>query len=156
MKILSTLIAVIGLSFFSAAQPKYSKVKILTDSDGLAQLASLGVAVDHGISKKNTFFISDFSDYEISIMEANGFNYEILIDDVKAYYAEHSNDPYVSPKNVNCNSTTGGNGFNPPVPVNHFENNETREAWFQGLRSVSTRPAIMGQLTPAVRRPSRW
>lgn len=122
MKLLTTLIAVIGLSLFSTAQQKYSKVKILTDSQGLAQLAALGVAVDHGVSKKNTFFISDFSEYEIGIMEANGFNYEILVDDVKAYYAEHSNDPYVSLKNVNCNQNAGGGGFNPPVPVNHFEN----------------------------------
>ena len=123
MKLISTLIAIIGLSLFSAAQQKYSKVKILTDSEGLGQLASLGVAVDHGISKKNTFFISDFSEYEIGIMAANGFNYEILIDDVKAYYAAHSKDPLVSTKNVNCNQSTGGNGYNPPVPVNHYENN---------------------------------
>lgn len=123
MKTISTLIAIIGLSFFSVAQQKYSKVKILTDSQGLEQLAQLGVAVDHGIAKKNTFFISDFSDYEISIMETNGFQYEILIDDVKAYYAEHSSDPYVSTKNATCNSGSGSGGFNPPVPANHFENN---------------------------------
>ena len=122
MKVFSTLIAIIGLSFFSVAQQKYSKVKILTDSEGLAQLASLGVAVDHGISKKNTFFISDFSDYEIAIMEANGFEYEILIDDVKAYYAAHSGDVYVSQKNATCDQSSG-NSYNPPVPVHHFENN---------------------------------
>ena len=122
MKLLITLIAIIGLSLFSTAQQKYSKVKILTDSHGLAQLASLGVAVDHGTSKKNTFFISDFSEYEIGIMEANGFNYEILVDDVKAYYAAHSLDPLDFEKNVNCNQAPGGNGYNPPVPVNHFEN----------------------------------
>ena len=123
MKLLTTLIAIIGLSLFSTAQQKYSKVKILTDSQGLGQLASLGVAVDHGISKKNTFFISDFSEYEISIMEANGFEYEILVDDVKAYYAAHSQDPVDFEKNINCNQSSGGGGFNPPVPVNHFENN---------------------------------
>lgn len=123
MKLFSTLIAIIGLSVFSMAQQKYSKVKILTDSQGLAQLASLGVAVDHGISKENTFFISDFSEHEIGIMNSNGFNYEILVDDVKAYYAEHSQDPYLSLKNATCSQSAGGGGFNPPVPVNHFENN---------------------------------
>ena len=123
MKLFSTLIAIIGLSFFSAAQQKYSKVKILTDSQGLAELASLGVAVDHGVSKKNTFFISDFSEYEIEIMATNGFEYEIIVDDVKAYYAAHSQDPYVSLKNATCDQGTGGGGYNPPVPVNHFENN---------------------------------
>lgn len=123
MKLLSTLIAVIGLSLFSVAQQKYSKVKIFTDSQGLGQLASLGVAVDHGISKENTFFISDFSEYEIGIMAANGFTYEILKDDVKAYYAEHSLDPYDFEKNVTCSpGSGGGGGFNPPVPVNHYQN----------------------------------
>ncbi|MFK7786545.1 MAG: M14 family zinc carboxypeptidase, partial [Crocinitomicaceae bacterium] len=119
MKLFSTLIAIIGLSLFSMAQQKYSKVKILTDSQGLAQLASLGVAVDHGISKKNTFFISDFSEYEIGIMDANGFQYEIIEDDVKAYYAAHSQDPYFSPKNATCDQ----GGITIPVPANHFENN---------------------------------
>lgn len=122
MKLFSTLIAIIGLSFFSTAQQKYSKVKILTDSQGLEQLASLGVAVDHGVSKENTFFISDFSEYEIEIMEANGFNYEIIVDDVKAYYAAHNLDPFISTKNASCGTSSGGGGFNPPVPVNHYEN----------------------------------
>ena len=46
---------------FSLTAQKYSRVKIYTDANGLKQLAELGVAVDHGECKKNTFFISDFS-----------------------------------------------------------------------------------------------
>lgn len=124
MKLFATLLAVIGLSAFSFAQEKYSKVKIFADADGLSQLASLGVAVDHGHSKLNTFFISDFSETEIEIMLTNGFTIEILVDDVKAYYAEHSNDPFEFEKNAICTQGPGGgSGFNPTAPVNHFENN---------------------------------
>lgn len=123
MKLFTTLIAVIGLSVFSFAQEKYSKVKILTDAEGLNQLAALGVAVDHGHSKQNTFFISDFSASEIEVMITNGFTIEILVDDVKAYYAEHSNDPYEFEKNANCTQGPGGGGgFNPVAPANHFQN----------------------------------
>ncbi len=123
MKLFATLLTVIGLSVFSFAQEKYSKVKIFTDADGLSQLASLGVAVDHGHSKLNTFFISDFSESEVEIMISNGFTIEILADDVKAYYAEHSNDPYEFEKNANCTQGSGGGGgFSPVAPVNHFQN----------------------------------
>ena len=63
-----TLIAALLLTGISYAQ-QYSKVKIFTDQDGLKELASLGVAVDHGIQKKGVFFISDFSEAEIAIIE---------------------------------------------------------------------------------------
>lgn len=94
----------------------------MTDREGLTELVALGVAIDHGVTKKNTFFISIFSEAEISIMEENEFQYEILIDDMKAYYKERNNNPEVVTKNVNCNSSAPG-GFNPVAPVNHFENN---------------------------------
>lgn len=125
MKKLSALLAILCIVGTSLAQQRYSKVKIFTDSEGLERLAGFGVAVDHGISKKNTFFISDFSEADIAIMEANGFQYEILIDDVKAYYLAHSQDPLVSTKNANCNGSGGGGsgGGNFPVPNGHFENN---------------------------------
>ena len=46
-------------------------------------LSNLGVVTDHGIRKKNTFLISDFSENEIQIMTDYGFTYEVQIDDVK-------------------------------------------------------------------------
>ena len=39
----------------------YSRVKINTSNEGLKALSDLGVTIDHGIRKDNTFFISDFS-----------------------------------------------------------------------------------------------
>jgi hypothetical protein len=86
----------------------YSRVKINTNAAGLGQLAQLGVAVDHGTYKQNTFFISDFSKEEIAIMEENGFDFEILIKDIEKYYEEHANDPSSITKNVTCGPASGG------------------------------------------------
>jgi hypothetical protein len=84
------LMAVLTLGCFQVkAQntPGYSRVKINADAAGLAALANLGVAVDHGFSKEDSYFISDFSDQEIQIMQENHFNFEILIPDVVTHYS---------------------------------------------------------------------
>ena len=121
MKKTLTLIAGMLLGGFSFAQMNYSKVKIYADSDGLQQLAEMGVAVDHGTFKKNTFIISDFSSDEIEIIKSTGFEYEVLIDDVQAYYAQQSTQAVE--KNATCSGGSGGSNYNPTVPTNHFENN---------------------------------
>ena len=72
-------------AFFSFAQD-YSKVKIYSNSEGLQKLAELGIPVDHGERKKNTFFISDFSAEQIETIKDNGYSYEVLIPDVKKFY----------------------------------------------------------------------
>ncbi|MFT6283146.1 MAG: hypothetical protein ACJA0U_003288, partial [Salibacteraceae bacterium] len=83
MKLYLALTAILfsGMAF----SQQYSKVKIYADHDGLETLTHLGLAVDHGVHKKNIFVISDFSQEEIELLTPNGFDYEILIDDVKAY-----------------------------------------------------------------------
>ncbi len=102
------------------AQQKYSRVKIFTDSKGLQTLAELGVAVDHGTSKKDVFFISDFSESEIEKITSNGFSIEILIDDVKKYYVERNTVKEKSlEKNIACApGTNGSSSFVPTVPAN--------------------------------------
>ena len=81
-------------------QQKYSRVKIFTDGKGLRELSSAGVCIDEGEFKKNTFFISDFSQREINTMKKKGFKYEIQIDDVQQYYLDQNNpssNKYVPP-----------------------------------------------------------
>lgn len=107
-------------SFFSLSQD-YSRAKIYTDAHGLETLSQLGVAVDHGTYKQNTFFISDFSQEELNTMLNAGFEVEILIEDVKAYYLAHSNDPLLQAKNANCDPAGTGSSstnFDPAVPTN--------------------------------------
>jgi PKD repeat protein len=117
-KLITLLFAVI--STLSFAQSSYSRVKVFADALELKRLGDLGVTVDHGIFKEGTFFISDFSNLEIAIMNENNFDYEVLIEDVQAYYIEHMSDPsgYV-PKNATCAGGAGGSsGFNPVTPTN--------------------------------------
>ncbi|GAB5421115.1 MAG: hypothetical protein Crog4KO_18110 [Crocinitomicaceae bacterium] len=101
---------------YSFAQ-HYSKVKIFTDADGLQELASLGVAVDHGIQKKGVFFISDFSSTEIQILKEHNFQYEILVEDMEEYAARNSQAKNLA-KNTNCNDQQ----VLPTPPIHHFEN----------------------------------
>ncbi len=111
--LLAISLLICGLSFTQ----QYSRVKINTDAIGLKQLSELGLPVDHGTYKLNTFFISDFSEYDIQKLIDNNFNYEILIDDVKKYYVDQNLKPAQSlEKNVGCSN--GSSVFNPAVPVN--------------------------------------
>lgn len=81
------LLSAISISV-SAQKEKYSRAKIYLDSKekSINHLASLGLAVDHGEHKKNNYFISDFSEREITIAKENGYKVDILIDDVASYY----------------------------------------------------------------------
>lgn len=90
----TSLITLFCLFFIiSFSQNKYSRVKILTNEEGLGKLAELGVALDHGEAKKGVYFISDFSEKEVTIIRDSGTPYEILIDDVSKFYAEQNDLP---------------------------------------------------------------
>lgn len=77
-----------------AQKQNYSRAKIFLDDKDktLKNLSGLGLAVDHGEYKKNTYFISDFSDQEITKAKENGFTVEILIQDVSAYYKNQNKE----------------------------------------------------------------
>jgi len=109
------------VSYWGFSQ-EYSRAKILTDSDGLQTLAELGIGIDHGTVKRETFFISDFSAEEITRIREAGFEVEILIKDVKAYYVNRNlnldpNTP-TTEKNATCPPTSGSSAFTPVVPSN--------------------------------------
>jgi PKD repeat protein len=101
----------------------YSRLKVFANEEQLYKLGNLGVAVDHGISKEGTFFISDFSRSERVIMDQYEFNYEVLIEDVQRYYIDILNNPEkqeASLKNTICSNTSSGSSFyaNPATPTN--------------------------------------
>lgn len=119
MKSLILLFTIVFSSIIFAQD--YSRVKVFGNAEDLYQLSQLGVAVDHGIRKEGTFFISDFSKEEIQIMQDYEFDYEILIPDVQAYYVNILNNPEAAhtTKNPTCSSTGGGStGFSPTTPSN--------------------------------------
>jgi len=101
---------------------EYSRVKVFGNQEELLKLSQLGVTLDHGIRKEGLFFISDFSKQEIQIMDKYGYNYEILISDVQAYYVNMLNNPDLnqSTKNATCSGNSGGGSstFSPTTPSN--------------------------------------
>jgi len=125
MKLFTTLLIffLIISSNLGLAQD-YSRLKVFANELELNKLANLGVTIDHGLHKEGVFFISDFSKEERQIMDTYDFNYEVLIEDVQAYYvqilAEPTKEQANGLKNVSCSGTGGaGSGFNPTVPT-HF------------------------------------
>ena len=116
--------AILFAAHFSFSQ-KFSKVKIYANNTELAQLAQMGLPVDHGTRKMNTFFISDFSEQEILIIDQSGLPYEVIADDVKAYYAQQNT--LSAPKNAICSSSNGTSL--PAVPAN-FETSASNYAGF--------------------------
>ena len=114
----SLLILFFAASFSLFAQ-NYSKVKIHTDGAGLQRLAELGLAVDHGQYKENTFFISDFSTTEIDLIRSNGFLVDILIADVQKFYVDQNLETAPS-KNTTCAGGSGGTTSSDPVTPSNF------------------------------------
>jgi hypothetical protein len=109
-------VASLSLSMLSLAQ-EYSRAKIHTDSRGLQQLAELGIAIDHGHVKQDTYFISDLSVSEIQQVRDAGFEVDILIPDVKQFYIDRNAAASEPTRNTTC-SGTGAGTFIPEVPAN--------------------------------------
>jgi carboxypeptidase T len=117
MKLLSIVSFLICSQFLFSQD--YSRCKVFTSDEGLAKLDQLGVTVDHGTHKKNTFFISDFSAREIQIMRDNGFQLEVLIEDVQAFYINQNKGQFETvSKNAQCDGASGSGSFSPTVPSN--------------------------------------
>ena len=54
------------------------------------QLAKQGIAVDHGVYKKGDYFIGEFSDNEVQLIQQTGLPYQILINDISTYYVNRN------------------------------------------------------------------
>jgi PKD repeat protein len=110
------------LCYFGLNAQEYSRVKVFGNQEELTRLSQLGVTLDHGIRKEGMFFISDFSKYEIQTMEKYGYDYEILIPDVQAYYINILSNPDQphSSKNATCSGSSGSGSstFSPVTPSN--------------------------------------
>ncbi len=112
--------AILFMAISSIAQEKYSRVKIYATNAQLAQIAELGIEVDHGQRKKNVWLSTDISASQIEILEQNGFDYEIEIDNVRDFYLERNLDPETQKEERdNCGGTqTGSTAFDPVTPSN--------------------------------------
>lgn len=93
MKQLITLAALSFLCLTATAQKaeKFSRARINLDHQHtISGLARLGLPVDHGQHKRNSFFTSDFSATEIKQARDAGYKIDILIDDVQKHYRDQN------------------------------------------------------------------
>lgn len=119
----------------------YSKIKIYTNSEGLQKLAELGVPVDHGEWKKDYSFTSDFSTNEIEIIASNGFLFDVLIGDVKAYYAAQNQN--FTTKNATCPNENGVSS--PTVPVNFETSSSSYAGYYRYQQMLDALDAMAAQ-----------
>lgn len=112
--LLFILIAAASLSY-GQKQERYSRAKIYLSDNGhsLRDLSALGLAVDHGESKKGVSFTSDFSKTEIDLARKAGFKVDIVIDDVVKYYQKQNKKKAQKTTSVSCDRPSY------PVP-SHF------------------------------------
>lgn len=75
---------------YSQNNVKYSKLKVYLQPGDLVRLSALGIAVDNGEVKKDKYIISEFSERDVEKIANNGFRYDILIEDMSAYYVERN------------------------------------------------------------------
>ena len=98
------LIIISGLGFSQQSDIFY-KIKInYSNQEDLLKLSNNGVCIDHGLNKKNHFFISDFSKNDLEIINSLGYDYEILIEDVTKYYQNRNKSKSNIKSNEFCNS----------------------------------------------------
>ncbi|MFI5195797.1 MAG: M14 family zinc carboxypeptidase [Chitinophagales bacterium] len=105
---------------YAQKQQHYSRAKIYLDASGhsIRDLSALGIAVDHGQYKKNTFFISDFSDTELETVKVAGFKVDIIIADVVKHYQDQ-NKKKAQKNNYKTTSVSCSNSPAISVPA-HF------------------------------------
>ncbi|MBK6951358.1 MAG: immune inhibitor A [Crocinitomicaceae bacterium] len=116
------LLTITFLSFVSSSisQETYSRIKLYGTDAELYEATQLGVTLDHGQHKRDLWFIADLSESEIEILQTNGYNFEILIADVSAYYVENSTSTSHMHKDDRsaCPGAGGTAGFAVTSPVN--------------------------------------
>jgi carboxypeptidase T len=124
-------ILLLFLFFHTNAQQnlnQYSRVKIDLTNHSILDVARLGLEADHGDYAKGKHLINDFSNLEMDLLRQNEIPFEILIEDVKAYYigrndpGYHNHDNNVETRILgNCDDDGVGIQYDYETPVNYEE-----------------------------------
>ena len=114
----SFLLILFIITFFTsnifAQTMQYSRVKIDLQKEEIIKLAELGLPIDDGVKYEKDYLVGEFSEKDIQKLNENNFQYEVLIQDMTAYYLEKikNSGPIVrtekTPDNFNLGSM-GGN-----------------------------------------------
>jgi hypothetical protein len=96
----------------------YSRIVINLKDYQVVELTQLGVPMDAGYVKPGKYYIAELSSKDLSKLENNNINYDVLIEDVTAYYVERNKNKTGTLKNIQS-STCGGGEVYYPTPE-HF------------------------------------
>jgi len=115
MKNITIIIFLLGFTFSygqTVEREDYHRARVYYDSSKeLKQIENLGIAIDHGIHKKNTFFESDFSQSDIEKIRQLGLVTDIIIEDLRTYYINQNNPRHkdyigsYQSKNASCSDS---------------------------------------------------
>ena len=122
MKKALCILILIGLISNAQEKLNYSKVKILYNStENFNRLKNLEIPLDHGIHKKDTYFISFFSSQEVQKIKNAGFTTEVMIEDVETDFLERNkaNTTTVNTKNLSCSSNEAPIEYQTPSNFDH-------------------------------------
>ncbi len=128
MKIIISTVFVFLFVFQIHAQQdsnQYSRVKIDLTNHSIQDVARIGLEADHGDYAKGKHLINDFSNQEIDLLRQNEIPFEILIEDVKAYYVarnqpRHHHEHEVQIRTLgNCDDDGTGVQYDYETPVNY-------------------------------------
>ena len=90
--------------FLSAQEGLYSRAAVHLHGRPVHELAAVGIDLTHGEWAAGQQFSSDFSEAEIQQLRQAGFEVEILIEDVQAFYVSRSREAiaFRSPESDSC------------------------------------------------------
>ncbi|MEX2596606.1 MAG: M14 family metallopeptidase, partial [Salibacteraceae bacterium] len=83
----------------------FSKLKVWLDPISESLLQQKGIEMDHGVIKKGVFLISDFHSETRDWMDRSGIQYDVIHEDVQAYYLQRGESFSRSSRN-GCISTS--------------------------------------------------
>lgn len=118
MRLLICLLVCLSANVMLAQQNTYSRAKVLLNEQSAFALQRIGLDLTHGQYAAGRFYINDFSQEEIRKIRAVGYEVEVLIEDVQAFYISQNHERTVN--EVDCINEVGAS--NTPVyetPLNY-------------------------------------
>ncbi len=93
----------------------YSRVRIWLDGRHIHELLATGVCLDHGLHRGDACVENDISSLELQWLQAAGFRYDVLIDNVSQYYeTQNKGDEELLKNGTTCPLPATGFSFSHP------------------------------------------
>lgn len=92
------------ISFAPVHAQAYSRIRVYANQEQMQVLHQLGICLDHGKHKTNTWIETDLSAEEINTIQAQGIQTEVLIADVQQHYQDQVNQAELRASTALCNT----------------------------------------------------